>query len=52
MKKVLIALVLAGGIGFIAYASLGNRSSNKQSMEKKTEKQEKKHECRRTCMFG
>ena len=38
MKKALIVLVLAGGIGAIAYASLNNGSSHKQ----KTEKQEKK----------
>lgn len=52
MKKILIALVLAGGIGFIAFASLSNHSSKKQSIEKKTEKKEKKHECQRTCIFG
>ena len=52
MKKVVIALVLAGGVGAIAYASLSNNSSNKQSIEKKTEKKEKKHECKRTCMFS
>jgi uncharacterized protein HemX len=52
MKKVLIALALAGGIGFVAYASLNNRNSHKQSIEKKTEKQEKKHECKKRCMFS
>jgi hypothetical protein len=52
MKKVLIALVLAGGVAAIAYASLSNRSSNKQSIEKKAEKKEKKHECMKTCMFS
>jgi type II secretory pathway component PulJ len=52
MKKVLIALVLAGGIGYIAFASLNNRSNNKQSIEKKTEKQEKKHECKKRCMYS
>ena len=52
MKKVVIALVLAGGIGAIAYASLSNSSNNKQAIEKKTEKKEKKHECKRTCMFS
>jgi hypothetical protein len=52
MKKILIALVLAGGIGFIAYASLSKNSSNKQKIEKKTEKQEKKHECMKRCMYS
>ncbi|HET6994752.1 MAG TPA: hypothetical protein VFI06_07210 [Chitinophagaceae bacterium] len=52
MKKALIALVLAGGIGAIAYASLSNNSRNKQAIEKKTEKKEKKHECKRTCLFS
>jgi len=52
MKKIVIALVLAGGIGAIAYASLVNRHSNKQAIEKKTEKKEKKHECKRTCLFS
>jgi len=52
MKKVVIALALAGGVGAIAYASLSNRSNHKQAIEKKTEKQEKKHECKRTCMFS
>ena len=51
MKKVVIALVLAGGIGAIAYASLSNRSNTKQSIEKKTEKKDKK-ECKKTCMFS
>ena len=52
MKKVVIAIVLASGIGAIAYASLSNRNSTKQAIEKKTEKKEKKHECKRTCMFS
>ena len=52
MKKAVIALVLAGGIGAIAYASLSNRTNTKQVIEKKTEKQEKKHECKRTCLFS
>jgi hypothetical protein len=52
MKKIVFALVLAGGIGAIAYASLSNRSNTKQAIEKKTEKKEKKKECKRTCMFS
>ena len=51
MKKVVIALVLAGGIGAIAFASLSNRNNTKQSIEKKAEKKEKK-ECKRTCLFS
>jgi hypothetical protein len=49
MKKALIVLVLAGGVGAIAYASLGNRSNVKQAIEKKTDKKEKNHECMRKC---
>ncbi|MFI5131526.1 MAG: hypothetical protein ACHQFX_16100 [Chitinophagales bacterium] len=51
MKKVVIALVLAGGIGVIAFASLSNRNSYKQAIEKKTENKEKK-ECKKTCLFS
>jgi len=52
MKKAVIALVLAGGIGAIAYASLATRHNTRQAIEKKTEKKEKKHECKRTCLFS
>jgi len=52
MKKVVIALVLAGGVGAIAYASLATSHSSKQAIEKKTEKKEKKHECRKSCLFS
>jgi hypothetical protein len=52
MKKALIVLVLAGGVGAIAYASLSNRNSAKQAIEKKMEKKEKKHECMKKCMFN
>ena len=52
MKKFIVALVLAAGVGAIAYASLSKNSSNKQAIEKKTDKQEKKKECKKTCMFS
>jgi hypothetical protein len=52
MKKYVIALVLAGGVGAIAYASLSSNKSTKQSIEKKTDKQEKKKECKHSCMFS
>lgn len=52
MKKFAIALVLAGGVGFIAYASLSSRSSHKQAIEKKTDKQEKKKDCSKRCPFS
>jgi hypothetical protein len=52
MKKIVIALVLASGVGAIAYASLSNNNSSKQAIEKKTEKKEKKKECKRTCLFS
>ena len=47
MKKVVIALALAGGITAIAYASLrGSNSNTKQDLKKE------KKECKRTCLFG
>jgi Flp pilus assembly protein CpaB len=52
MKKIIVALVFAGGVGAIAYAALDNSSSNKQAIEKKTEKQEKKKECKKRCLFS
>lgn len=48
MKKFLVALVLAAGIGAIAYASLSKNSSNKQAIDKK----EKKKECQKKCLFS
>lgn len=51
MKKILVLLILAAGLGFFAYASMSN--NKKQSSVKKTEKQEMKKECSRKCeMFG
>jgi|EndMetStandDraft_4_1072995.scaffolds.fasta_scaffold240770_1 hypothetical protein len=55
MKKVVIALVFAGGITAIAFASLGNRASVKDKntdTEKKQEMKKEKKECKRTCIFG
>jgi type II secretory pathway component PulJ len=52
MKKFLVALVLASGVGAIAFASMSSNSSNKQAIEKKTEKQEKKKECKKKCLFS
>ena len=34
MKKFLVALVLASGVGAIAFASMSSNSSNKQAIEK------------------
>jgi flagellar basal body-associated protein FliL len=51
MKKIVIALVLLGGITAFAFASLKS-TSKKEQTEKKTEKKEKKKECKRTCIFG
>ena len=49
MKKLIIALVLLGGVVAFAYASLSNRKDNKQATEKKAEK---KKECKKHCMFS
>lgn len=51
MKKLLIALVLLGGITAVAFATL-NSSKKKAKIEKKTEKKERKRECRHTCPFS
>lgn len=55
MKKLLIGLVLAGGITAVAYAaSLSNRKDNKQATEKKSDadRMEKKKECKKRCLFS
>ena len=55
MKKLLIVLLLIAGLTVIAFASLTNRKSNKQSkqtIEKKADKPEKKKECKRSCIFS
>jgi hypothetical protein len=49
MKKILLGLVLLGGVTAIAYASLSNRKNNKQATEKKMEK---KKECKKHCIFS
>ncbi len=52
MKKLIVALVLAGGVGAIAYAAMDNQGSKKQVIEKKTEKKEKKKDCKKRCLFS
>lgn len=52
MKKLIVALVLAGGVGAMAYAALDNRNDSKQVIEKKVNKTEKKKECKKRCIFG
>lgn len=52
MKKILVALVLASGVGAIAFASMGNSGNKKQAIEKKADKQEKKKECKKRCLFS
>ena len=52
MKKVLVALILAGGITAAAFASLNGVNKKEKATEKKMEKKEKKKECRRTCPFS
>jgi hypothetical protein len=53
MKRLLIALILIGGIAAVAFASLTSRNYKKedQKTEKKAEKKSKK-ECKRTCIFS
>ena len=50
MKKMIVALALASGVAVIAYASLQNRSNNKQAIEKQS-KQEMKKECKKRCLY-
>ncbi len=49
MKKLLIGMVLLGGVTAIAYASFSSHKNNKQTTEKKMEK---KKECKKQCMFS
>jgi len=51
MKKIIVALALAGGVAAFAYASLQNRNSDKQAIEKQ-QKKEMKKECKKRCMYG
>ncbi|MGZ8510118.1 MAG: hypothetical protein ACXWV6_02680 [Chitinophagaceae bacterium] len=51
MKKIIVALALAGGVFAFAYASLQNRSSDKQAIEKQ-QKKEMKKECKKRCLFS
>ena len=52
MKKLLVALVLAGGVTAVAFAAF--KSNNSSKKETKTEKkaEKKKKECKRVCMFN
>ncbi|MGK2860992.1 MAG: hypothetical protein ACSLE0_03615 [Chitinophagaceae bacterium] len=51
MKKIIVALALAGGVAAFAYASLQNRSQEKQAIEKQ-QKKELKKECRKRTLYG
>lgn len=51
MKKFIVALALAGGVAAFAYASLQNRSTDKQAIEKQ-QKKEMKKECKKRCLFS
>lgn len=51
MKKIIVALALAGGVAAFAYASLQNRNSDKQAIEKQ-QKKEMKKECKKRCMYS
>lgn len=49
MKKIIVAVVLLGGVTAVAFASL-NTNKKKAGVEKKMEK--KKKHCTRTCSFS
>ena len=51
MKKIIVALALAGGVAAFAYASLQNRNSDKQAIEKQ-QKKELKKECKKRCLYS
>ncbi len=50
MKKILVAVVLLGGVTAVAFASLNNNRKKETATEKKMEK--KKKQCTRTCSFS
>jgi hypothetical protein len=54
MKKVLVALILAGGVTAIAFAAFDSSGSSKKKVktEKKADQKEKKKECKRTCIYS
>jgi hypothetical protein len=52
MKKFVVALVCAAGLGLIAYPSLKKNTNSKRTTEKKADKQEKKKECSHSCMYS
>ena len=51
MKKMLIGMVLLGGLTGIAFASL-TTTRKKSNIEKKVDKKTKKECCRHTCPFS
>ncbi|HSU29406.1 MAG TPA: hypothetical protein VLJ68_13560 [Chitinophagaceae bacterium] len=51
MKKLLIGMVLLGGLTGIAFASL-TTTRKKSNIEKKSEKKEKKECCRHSCPYS
>jgi Spy/CpxP family protein refolding chaperone len=53
MKKLVVALVLAGGVAAVAFAALTSPNSTKKiNTGKQIEKKERKKECRHTCPFS
>jgi len=51
MKKLVLAVVLVGGLAAGTFASL-NTTTKKAKLEKKAEKQEKKKCCKHYCPFS
>jgi flagellar basal body-associated protein FliL len=52
MKKLVVALVLAGGVTAVAFAALKSVSSSKKETRTEKKAEKKKKECKHTCMFS
>lgn len=52
MKKLIIALVLAGGVTAFAFAALDSSSAVKDSKKEKKQESKKKKDCMHTCMYA
>lgn len=54
MKKLIVALLLAGGVTAFAFAALDSSTTSTKDVksEKKKEFKKKKKDCMRTCMYS
>lgn len=54
MKKLVVALVLAGGVAAVSFAALNSPGSSNKKINtgKSAEKKENKKQCRHTCPYS